>query len=205
MFRALHKYSGNIYHNKKITMKKIITGTFVSPSDAEAAIERLQRELNVPLDTISYIYRNDDGNLEDMTIANNSMDITDEADNEIIEGAEDGALVGGSIGALAGIITFLGTVPVLGPVFVAGPIATALGVGVGAVGATAAAGLTGAATGGLIGALAAWGVTDDKVASLMQDVSMGNVLLAVEANDATGITDILDDAGATDVDVFDMK
>lgn len=187
-------------------MKKHVIGTFVSPSDAETAIERLQRELNLSPDNISYIYRNDDDDLEDMTITNHNVsNATDELTEEISVSFEDGALVGGSIGALAGIATFLGVIPGLGPVFVAGPIATALGVGTGAVGATAIGGLSGAAAGSLTGALASWSISKEKTSSLIQDVNMGNVLLAVEAYDGTGIADIMDDAGATEVDEFEAK
>ncbi len=182
-------------------MKKLITATFVSPSDAESAITRLQEELKISSDDISYVYRNDDGELEEIATANEADDDKDTSE-PMKEGAEEGALVGGSLGALAGIATFLGAIPVIGPVFAAGPIVVALGLGTGVIGTTAAGALTGAAAGGLVGALTNWGVSKDKVSKLEEDVNMGNVLLLVHSSDESAVRDLLDDAGAMEIDVF---
>ncbi|HEY0964228.1 MAG TPA: hypothetical protein VGE31_00320 [Candidatus Paceibacterota bacterium] len=188
-------------------MKKLITATFVSPNDAETAIARLKEELNVSTDDISYVYRNDDGELEEIATPTEADEVDDAGEEarseEVKEGAQEGALVGGSLGALAGIATFLGAIPVIGPVFAAGPIVAALGIGTGALGTTAAGALTGAAAGGLVGALTKWGVSDEKVTEYEEDVNMGNVLLLVHNNNESTVTDILEDAGAMEVDVFE--
>lgn len=184
-------------------MKKLITATFVSPTDAETAITRLQEELHISSDDISYVYRNDDGELEEIATPTEADEVEEGSANEHVkEGAEEGALVGGSLGALAGIATFLGAIPVIGPVFAAGPIVVALGLGTGVIGTTAAGALTGAAAGGLVGALTNWGVSKDKVSKFEEDVNMGNVLLMVHSEDEMAVKDLLDDAGAMEVDSF---
>lgn len=183
-------------------MKKLITATFVSPTDAEAAIARLKEELHISTDDISYVYRNDEGELEEVATPTEADESEKDSTEAMKEGAGEGALVGGSLGALAGIATFIGAIPVIGPVFAAGPIVAALGLGTGALGTTAAGALTGAAAGGLVGALAQWGVSNEKVSKLEEDVNMGNILLMVHAEDEAAVSAVLDDAGAMEVDVF---
>ena len=184
-------------------MKKLITATFVSPTDAEAAISRLHKELSISTDDISYVYRNDDGELEEIATATEADEENEESSREKIkEEAGEGAVVGGSLGALAGIATFLGVIPVIGPIFAAGPLVAALGIGTGVIGTTAAGALTGAAAGGLVGALTNLGISNEKVAKFEEDVNMGNVLLLVHSDDDAKVTDLLDDAGAMEVDTF---
>ena len=56
---------------------------------------------------------------------------------DVVRGAEKGSLVGGALGALAGLTAL--TIPVVGPILAAGPITAAIG---------------GAAVGGVVGGLA---------------------------------------------------
>ncbi len=182
-------------------MKKLTIATFVSPTDAETAITRLQQELNVPSDAISSIYRTDEIAPDEVIHDHEDEDGTMQRDILVKEGAGEGAVVGGSLGALAGLATFLGMIPVIGPIFAAGPIVAALGIGAGVVGTTAAGALTGATAGGLVGALTALGINDKKVSAYQEEVNMGNILLLVH-KDNPSITDLLNDAGATEVDSF---
>lgn len=107
--------------------------------------------------------------------------------------ALDGAAAGGVIGALAGILFGLSAfiVPGLGPIVVAGPvITTLLGAGVGA------------ASGGLIAALVAWGVSEDEAQVYAEAIRRGGVLLVVPVvqERAETVAEILDAHGPVDLE-----
>jgi hypothetical protein len=110
------------------------------------------------------------------------------------EGAIGGTAIGGIGGLLVGIAAV--SVPGIGPVLTAGAVATALGTTV------AGAGL-GAATGGLIGALAASGIPRDEAEVYVEGVKRGGVLVLVEASDtlATEASSVMSRAGAVDINV----
>lgn len=96
----------------------------------------------------------------------------DSADSElgdkVAENAGKGSLIGGSLGAVVGALTAIGSnilLPGLGLV-VAGPLAAGLA-GAGA----------GAATGGLIGALTGAGVPEDEAARYENDIKEGGIYM----------------------------
>ncbi len=176
-------------------MKNLTLATFPAREDAEKAINQLHNELKIDHADISYVYRNTEGDMKEVNTEKISSSTP-------AEGAKNGAVIGGSIGALAGIATAIGVIPVIGPIFAAGPLITALGLGSGALGATAAGALTGAAAGGLIGALANLGVGQEKAQRYADRVSAGNILLAVHAEDKVDPTAVLVACGAEDVETF---
>lgn len=176
-------------------MKKYTIGTFPSRARAEEAINRLHTELGVGTDEISYVYKNTDEEVKEVPAEEVSEDTP-------VEGAQKGAIIGGSIGALAGLATVAGIIPVLGPIFAAGPLVAALGLGAGALGTTAAGVITGAAAGSLIGALTNMGVTTQKAQEYEDLVLAGNVLVAAHADEGIGVESILADSGATDIEAF---
>ena len=90
-----------------------------------------------------------------------------------VRGAEKGGLVGGALGALAGLTVL--SVPVLGPLAVAGPIIAALG---------------GAAVGGAVGGLAGGsgalnqaGIPEHDIPRLHDRLQSGAILIAVHSTD----------------------
>lgn len=169
-------------------------GVFTDRSNAEAAINRLHNELQIPNDDISYIYRNTDGEVQEVDAAHISTDTP-------AEGAGKGAMIGGSIGALAGIATVAGVIPVIGPLFAAGPLAAALGL-TGALGTTAAGAATGAAAGGIIGALANLGVGEEKAQRYADRVGAGDILVAAHTD--KDARTVLEECGAIDTDVYSL-
>lgn len=176
-------------------MKQYTIGTFPSRASAESAISRLHTEAGIDADEISYVYKNTEGDIKEVS--------ADEvAPSTPAEGAQKGAMIGGSIGAIAGLATVAGIIPVIGPIFAAGPLISALGIGAGALGTTAAGALTGAAAGGLIGALANLGVSGEKAKEYEDRVMAGNVLVAVHSEDDKNIATIFTESGATDIEVF---
>ncbi len=178
-------------------MKQFTIALFDSREDAEKAIGIMTDEHDIKAGDISYAYRNTEGEVKEV----DDKEIDGES---VAEGAGDGAMVGGTIGALAGLVTAAGVIPVIGPLFVAGPLVAALGLGAGAVGTTAAGGLTGAAAGGLIGALSAWGVDATKAKEYEDKVGAGNVLLTVHADESINLIPVLSNCGATDVNVYSV-
>ncbi len=178
-----------------VGMKKYTIGTFPSRTSAENAINRLHTDIGIDEDEVSYVYKNTEGDIKEVS-AEDVMDTT------TAEGAGRGAVIGGSIGVIAGLATVAGIIPVIGPIFAAGPLVAALGLGAGAVGTTAVGALTGAAAGGLIGALTNMGVTEERAQEYEDRVVAGNVLVAVHAEEGSGVEAVLTDSGATDIETF---
>jgi hypothetical protein len=107
----------------------------------------------------------------------------------IATGATSGAIVGGTLGWLAGIGAL--AVPGVGPLIAAGPIIAALtGVGVGG------------AVGGIAGALVGLGIPEYEAKRYEGRIKSGNILLSVHADDSHW-TDkaekILKNTGAEDI------
>ncbi|MGE5541133.1 MAG: DUF3341 domain-containing protein [Bacillota bacterium] len=178
-------------------MKKFTIGVFESRDVAEKAINRVHNELSIPNDDISYIYRNAEGDVQEVDAGKVST-------NTPAEGAGKGAVVGGAVGALAGIAAVAGVIPVVGPLFAAGPLAAALGL-TGAIGTTAAGALTGAAAGGLIGALGNMGVGEEHAQRYADLVHAGDILVAVYAPEETDVATLFRDAGAMETESYVLK
>jgi len=104
-------------------------------------------------------------------------------------GATSGAIVGGTLGWLAGIGAL--AIPGVGPLIAAGPIIAALtGVGVGG------------AVGGITGALVGLGIPEYEAKRYEGRIKRGNILLSVHADDSKWTDraeEILKNTGAEDI------
>lgn len=180
-------------------MKKFTVAVFNSREKAEEAINALHTEASIPSEEISYAYKNTEGEVREVNLEETGEE------TDVSGGAASGAVLGGSIGAIAGLATAAGIIPVIGPLFAAGPLISALGLGAGALGSAAAGGVTGAAAGGIIGALTAWGVDETKAKEYEDQVTAGNVLLTVHADDTKDLVPLLGRCGATDVNVYSVR
>ncbi len=187
----------NITGVNNYTMKKVIIGTFRSRQNAEALIRHLRETVSVPADDISYIYKNTDGEVKEVA----SIGAT-ETKSTVGEDTTTGAMVGGSLGALAGVATVAGVIPIIGPIFAAGPLIAALGLGAGAVGLTAAGALTGAIAGGVVGALVSLGVTSTEAEAYAEQVRAGDVLVVTHAEDDDAVSAAYDTYGAASINVY---
>jgi hypothetical protein len=87
------------------------------------------------------------------------------------EGSALGGPLGGTLGTLAPAVAAVGTVLLIPGVIFASPVAIAL----------AAAGAVGLA-GGLMGALANWGIPSHRVEQYEEDIRNGGILMGVKAN-----------------------
>lgn len=143
--------------------RRMLTGMFRDRESTEGAYQSLRDrgysddEINVLMsdETRNKYYSDGDSALED---------------NKALEGMGTGGAIGGTLGAIIGGISAIGTnvlLPGLGLV-VWGPIAAALA-GAGA----------GGLTGGLVGALIGWGIPEDRAKEYETGIREGGTVLGV--------------------------
>jgi uncharacterized membrane protein len=163
-------------------MAKKVVGVFKSRSHAESAVHRLRDE---GFDReISVLAKDENpggggergGRGGDLRMQNDSV--------------ANGATTGGVIGGLAGLAVGAGAlvIPGLGPLIAAGPIAGLL---------------SGAATGGVGGALVDWGIPEAEGRRYEEDIRQGKIIVAVECseNKADKCREILASKGADNVKI----
>lgn len=149
-------------------------GVFSHRRDAEAALTEL-RDSGFPMDRVSLIAKHSDVNDRIAGVELQSGDKGNKAD----EGAKAGALTGGAIGGLGGLLVGLGTlaIPGIGPVLLGGATATAL--------ATAlSGGAIGAVAGGITGALVGLGIPEDRAKVYNDRLNQGDYLVMIDGSDA---------------------
>jgi stress response protein YsnF len=166
--------------------QKTVVGLFDDMTHAQRAVSELERA-GIPRSDISVLAGNESGRYGEY--------VEDEGKGgkktgkKVAEGAGAGAAVGGGLGLIAGLTAL--AIPGFGPIIAAGPIAAALtGAGIGA------------AAGGLIGGLTSAGVSREDAEYYAEAVRRGGVLVTVKTDESLSdrAADILDDAGARDVD-----
>lgn len=166
---------------------KTIVGLYDNIGDARAVVEDLVSS-GYDRNNISLIAADAEGRYASYLERPGAETITDSG-----EAAAEGAIAGGAIGGLAGVLIGLGavTIPGLGPVIAAGPIIAGLvGAGIGAV------------SGGLIGALIEWGLSEEEAGYYVEGVRRGGTLVAVKAADfeANGIVNIMNRHTPVDIE-----
>jgi hypothetical protein len=179
-------------------MKKFTIGIFANRDDAEKAISALHSSLDIDTDDISYIFRNTEGEVREVSAA----DV--DGGSPVSEGAGKGAAIGAGIGVLAGIAAVAGVIPVVGPLFAAGPLAAALGIG-GAAGTTVAGAATGAVAGGLIGALVNLGVSQENAQRYADRVHAGDVLVSAYADETKDVHQVFVDHHALETEAYALR
>jgi uncharacterized membrane protein len=176
-------------------MKKVIFALFTDIAVAEKAINYLHNELSVSTDEISYLYRDSEG--EKVTKEGGEA-----ATETVGEGAISGAKTGGLVGGAIGLIAITGLLGPLGPVIAAGPLATFLGIS-GAVGTVVGAGATGAAIGGLVGALVSMGLSEPKARTFEERIEAGDVLVSVHSEQADQVVSALRTFNAQGIEIVE--
>ncbi|KJS87719.1 MAG: membrane protein [Peptococcaceae bacterium BICA1-8] len=157
-------------------MTKKIVGIFSSKGQAEGAAEQLrQAGFDKEISIVSKGEEKKQGNKEGMNMGTS-------------DSVTDGAATGATWGALGGLALGAGAlaIPGFGPLLAAGPIAAAL---------------SGAAAGGLGGALVDMGIPETESKNYEKDVKMGKTLIAIECSDdkAAKAQEILKQSGAENV------
>jgi uncharacterized membrane protein len=163
---------------------KMIAGLFDTFEDTERAVNEMQN-LGISRERIGVLAR--DAVLRDRIVGDSDPEA---------ESAGAGAVGGTALGGLGGLLVGLSsiTIPGLGPVITAGTIITALGT-------TAAGAGIGAATGGILGALAGAGISEADAQVYAESVRRGSLLLTVEVDDSMSplVMEVLDRANAVDI------
>lgn len=144
-------------------------GVFARRTDAESAIANLQAS-DFPLEKLSVIAK--DNHLDDEM---KGVEVKEQAGQPTEEAATTGAVTGGALGTIAGLLVGLGTltIPGVGPILLAGATASTLAT-------TLAGGAIGATTGVLVGALASLGIPEERAIIYNNYVAKGYYLLIVE-------------------------
>jgi hypothetical protein len=154
-------------------MATTVVGLFEDLQHAQAAVEGLQQNGFVR-DDISIMLSEAARDAETDENLDRAADITTDPDDGMgsTTGASTGAAFGGAAGLLLGLAAF--ALPGVGPVLATGPIVAGL-----------SGALLGAATGGVIGALADLGVSEEEAGHYAEGVRRGGVLVTVKTDEAT--------------------
>ncbi|NHC35391.1 general stress protein [Scytonema millei] len=158
--------------DRSLYRRKRAVGAFTSRHDAETALNQL-RESGFPMDNVNVVSKNAD-RIDNIAGADVKKNVGNKAD----EGAAAGALTGGAIGGIGGLLVGLGAlaIPGIGPVMLAGATATTI--------ATAlSGGAIGAAAGGLAGALVGLGIPEERAKVYNDRLSQGDYLIFVDGTE----------------------
>ncbi len=159
-------------------MDKRIIGYFEDNGQAEQALRELKQK---GFNEIS-ILGNEKGGQEGGRGRNNSTSFAGNLSN--------GTMTGGALGGLAGLALGAGAlfIPGIGPILALGPIA---------------AGLGGALTGGIAGALVDYGIPQDRSDFYEAKIKEGNTIMVLKADESKTdeVAKIMRDHGAKDVRV----
>lgn len=188
-------------------MKQTTVGVFEVREDAENAVARVHKELRIPSDDISFLYRNTEGQLREVEA------------NEIggwtpAEGASAGAWVGAVAGILLAGVAALGIAPFIESIYelpIMSDLSTlsenallAIGVG-GAVATFFTSAIVGALLGALIGALVNVGAGNRRAYQYQDRARSGDILVAVNAPEKIDVRSVLRRLGAMDARVYRLS
>jgi hypothetical protein len=134
-----------------------VVGVYGSFSEAKEAVQLLEHS-TFPSEQISLATHS----AGEEIVSSSALKYGDEAESD----AAKGAGIGGLIGVL--LATPLLMIPGIGPLLVAGPLA--------------AAGLTGAVVGGLLGSMQGWGVHTDHIEEYEQLLRQGKLLVVAHGD-----------------------
>ena len=149
-------------------------GVFKNRADAEATVRDLDAA-GVSMERVSVIARDAD----EVGGVGTGVDDTKAVGNHADDGATAGAVTGGALGGLGGLLVGLGAlaIPGIGPVMLAGAGATAIAT-------TLTGGAIGAAAGGLAGALVGLGIPEERARVYNDRIAAGDYLVMVNSVDA---------------------
>lgn len=185
--RPVSSQSANIQASNRSSMSspnsqssRAVIGVFNSRQDAEKAVSQL---------------RNKGFNREEINIVSKDDKQNHDESHTYDDDISDGALTGGTLGGIGGLILGAGVVasvgamaiPGIGPIIASGPIAAAIG---------------GAVAGGIAGGLIDWGIPAEASQRYEKSVAKGGILAVIRTNSGKVDTaaQILRQYGATDIE-----
>lgn len=185
-------------------LKQRATGTFSSFDKMEVALHEL-KDRGFLMNRVSIVGRDINSHTE-MTGSNTSNQLADVGnlvshENRSEETAVEGAITGGALGAVTGLLVGMGllAIPGIGPVMLAGATATAIA-------STISASTIGALTGGLVGGLVGLGIPEDRAKIYSDRVAKNEYLVIIEGSPAeiTQAKSILNNRGIHEWYVYDL-
>lgn len=176
----------------------IVGGVFSTAKEAEKSIRDLH-DLGFTEEDISVFAQ--DSDQVDKLNEDSDVDVTTDSEkrgSKSGKGLGLGALSGGVLGGLAGLVAeaALITIPGVGPLAAAGPLATTLaGLGTGAVG------------GGIVGALVGAGLPEDQAKEFEEYIKDGNivVLLKVDESQKAEVERTFNQSGSLNTSMYSEK
>ncbi|MBP2635874.1 MAG: hypothetical protein H6Q72_1781 [Firmicutes bacterium] len=158
---------------------KSVIGVFNSRDNAEQAVNAL---------------RSQGFTTEEINIVSKNKKQQGQGEEYFEDDITDGALTGGTLGGIGGLLLGAGAlaIPGVGPVIAAGPIAAAL---------------SGAVAGGIAGGLIDWGIPAEAGRRYEQQVAQGGILAIIRSDAAKSnqAAQVLRQNGAKDVEVHALK
>jgi uncharacterized membrane protein len=189
--------------NRIIGMKQTTIGVFEERTDAEKAIDTIYKELNIPADDISFLYRNTDGEVREVK----TDALLDQQVSSLGVNVTIGALSGFLIGGAVGVTTVLGYTAFLQGLIAVGPLASILAA-IGIVGNLAiiiGTALIGAILGVLGGALAELALSSRRMKIYSDNAEPKNIVVAVIAPERTDVLSLFRNLGAFDTRVYRLS
>ena len=158
---------------------KSVIGVFNSRENAEQAVNSL---------------RSQGFTTEEINIVSKNKNRQGQGEEYFEDDITDGALTGGTLGGIGGLLLGAGAlaIPGVGPVIAAGPIAAAL---------------SGAVAGGITGGLIDWGIPAEAGKRYEQQVAQGGILAVIRSDAAKSnqAAQVLRQNGAKDVEIHALK
>lgn len=179
-------------------MAKTVIGIFQSERVAKEAVEDLRRagfdrEISVLAKDQEGSGRQTDDAEQTETGSSMGIDANEAIAGNADPSVSDGATTGGVLGGIAGLAVGAGAlvIPGIGPLIAAGPIAGLL---------------SGAATGGVGGALIDWGVPAEEGQHYEEQIKQGNIMVAVNTDEkhASEAEETLNSHGAEEIKTHDQ-
>lgn len=184
-------------------MKQTTIGVFEERADAEKAIDRIYKQLNIPADDISFLYRNTEGDVREVR----TDALIEKQQGSLTANVSVGALAGAILGAVVGVTTVLGITAFLSGLIALGPLADFLALAgvTGNLAIILGSAIIGTVLGVLLGAIAELALASRRMRIYSGEAEPKNVVVAVIAPEKTDVISLFRNLGAFDARVYRLS
>lgn len=184
-------------------MKQTTIGVFEERADAERAIDRVYKQLNIPADDISFLYRSMEGEVREVR----TDALIEKQQGSLTANVAVGALAGAVLGAVIGVTTVLGLTAFLGSFLAIAPLSELLALAgiTGNLAIILGTAIVGTVLGILVGALSELALTSRRMRVYSGEAEPKNVVVAVIAPEKTDVLSLFRNLGAFDARVYRLS